>query len=243
MSLTRLVPVLAVFTLSAPIGACRDRVIAVPMPSDHAKPGEITVTGQARLEVSPDCADLTMVISADDKQPGPATKQAEAKEDAVVASLRASGVDAKDMKLSSLALAPQIDYAHSAAVIGYRAQITITVTTRDFAKLPQLLDAGSTAGVTEMTSQFRRSDLDQMKMQVRDMAIAAAKAKAEQTAHDLGVKLGRVVSASENPNGTMWTNAYFPSAAVARNDGGQLGGMLQPLTLDVTVGYELATEA
>jgi uncharacterized protein YggE len=223
------------------LAGCGDREILVPTPLEHAKPGEITVTGQARLDVSPDCADLTMVITADDPRAGAATKQAQAKETAVVDSLRAQGVDDKDMKLSSLALEPDMDYDHGrASLIGYRGRITITVTTRDFAKLPALFDAGSSAGVTEMSSQFRRSDLDQLKVQVRDMAIAAAKEKAAQTARDVGVTLGRVVSVAETPNGAMWSNAYFPNAAAARNTGGALGAMLEPLTLDVTIGYEIA---
>jgi uncharacterized protein YggE len=231
-------------TVATSLGACHYHEVLVPTPLEHAKPGELTVTGQARLDVSPDCADLTMVITADDPRAGAATKQAEAKQVAVVDSLRAQGVDAKDMKLSSLALEPELDYDHGRAnLIGYRGRITITVTTRDFAKLPALFDAGSSAGVTEMTSQFRRSDLDQLKAQVRDLAIAAAKQKAAQTARGVGVTLGRVVSVAETPNGAMWSNAYFPNAAAARDTGGALGAMLEPLTLDVTIGYELAPAA
>lgn len=230
--------------------ACHDRVIAVQAPpADTAKPGQMTVNGQARLEISPDCADLTMVITADGAKPGVATSQAEAEENAVVANLRAQGVGNKDMKLSSLQLEPEMEWVKDHYFLkDYRAQITITVTTRDFSKLAALMDAGSSAGVTQMSSQFRRSDLDKLKKEVRMMAIAAAKEKAESTAKALGIKLGRVTSVAENAGGYMWSNAYFPRArdnvnvSDTRSDGQPLGGDLQPLTLDITVGYELAVE-
>jgi len=107
------------------------------------------------------------------------------------------------------------------------------------------MDAGAQAGVTNMSSQFRRSDLDQLKKKVRDMAILSAKEKAEQTAHDLGIHLGRVISVTENQGGTMWSQEYFPQAANVQqtsNSGVSLGGTLQPLTLDITIGYELAEQ-
>lgn len=41
----------------------------------------------------------------------------------------------------------------------------------------------------------------------------------------------------------MWSNYYFPQVAnsveVRDNSAVALGGTLQPLTLDVTIGYEL----
>jgi uncharacterized protein YggE len=210
----------------------------------------MTVQGSARLEVSPDCADLTMTLSADNPRPGAATHDAQARENAVVGKLNALGIDAKDLKLSSLQLDPV--YARpvpDAAWLpqklqGYRAAITITATTRDFSKLPAMMEAAGDAGVTTMTSQFRRSDLDKLKREVRDMAIAAAKAKADQTARGLGIHLGRITSVGETPAGVMWGSQYFPQAnAVATvSSGDTLGGTLQPLSLDITIGYELADE-
>jgi uncharacterized protein YggE len=106
------------------------------------------------------------------------------------------------------------------------------------------MDAGASAGATSMSTAFRRSDLADLKKKLRDQALAAAKAKAEQTATALGIKLGRVVSVAENAGGYMWSNAYFPNSASAMDAPTAaiaIGGSLQPLTLDVSVGYELAS--
>jgi uncharacterized protein YggE len=244
---------LTALALAFPLTACHDRpqVIAVQgAPTDPSgRPGQMTVVGSAKLEVSPDCADLTMTISAEQPRPGAATHDAQALEDGVIAKLRALGIGAKDLKLSSLQISPEYEpqLAMPPRLKGYRAAITITATTRDFSQLPAMMEAAGDAGVTTMTSQFRRSDLDKLKREVRDMAIAAAKAKADQTAHALGVHLGRITSIAENAGGTMWSSEYFPQATenmvATRASDGALGGTLQPLTLDITVGYELANEA
>lgn len=238
--------------LAAALPACRDRapqIVALPT-ADFEKPGQMTVTGQATLEISPDCADLTMTLGADDLRPGVATRGVEDKERALVAALDKVGVARADLKLSNLSLEPIYEPTASGwaqlRIHTYRAAITVTATTRDFAKIGAIMDAGATAGATSMSSAFRRSDLVALKKQVRDMALAAAKDKAKQTASALGIKLGRVISVGEAPNGAMWGNAYFPrmdNAAATMSSNVTLGGTLQALTLDVTVGYELAKEA
>jgi uncharacterized protein YggE len=95
-----------------------------------------------------------------------------------------------------------------------------------------------------MSSAFRRSDLPELKKKVRDLAVVAARAKAKQLTDAAGVKLGRIVSIGEAPTGAMWGSAYFPqvsnSVEVSNTSGGALGGSLQALTLDITLGYELA---
>jgi uncharacterized protein YggE len=125
-----------------------------------------------------------------------------------------------------------------------RAEITVTATTHKFEQLGDMMDAGGNAGATQMSSAFRRSDLPALKKKVRDMALAAARDKAKQTADALGIKLGRIVTVAETTNGMMWGNAYFPQVAnevrTASTPTASIGGTLQPLTLDVTVGYELA---
>ncbi len=128
---------------------------------------------------------------------------------------------------------------------GYVASVTVTATTKSFGKIGSMMEVGADAGATSMSSQFRRSDLAELKKKVRDMALAAAKDKAKQTAGALGIDLGHIVSVAENVGG-MWNQAYFPQVSnamevrAAPSTGVALGGTLQPLTLDITIGYELA---
>jgi uncharacterized protein YggE len=93
--------------LATSLFACADRapqVIQVT-PSEIVKtPGAMTVTGTATLEVSPDCADITMTITSDGARPGIATSGAQKKQQAVVDALKKIGVETKDLKLSILSL-------------------------------------------------------------------------------------------------------------------------------------------
>ncbi len=247
---------LAALVLASSLTACGDRaphVIAVPAnAAELARPGLMTVTGQATLEVSPDCADLTNTLAADNIKPGLAAKQLEAKKLIMISALQKIGVETADIKLSNLQLDPIYEPNREGwatlKVRTYRAQITVTATTKDFAKIAEIMDAAASSGASSVSNQFRRSDLPALKKKVREMALAAAKDKAKQTASALGIELGRVVSVAENQGGSLWHAAYFPQTAnvmETHNTSGAvvLGGALQPLTLDVTIGYELSKEA
>jgi uncharacterized protein YggE len=243
---------LVLAALVTSVAACGrpPQIITLPSTAEVEKPGQMVVNGTATLEVSPDCADLTMTLSADGARPGVATKSVQAKERDLVAALGKLGVEAADLKLSYLTLNPIYDPNPSGwaqlSIHTYRAEITVTATTHKFDQIGAIMEAGAEAGSSSMSSQFRRSDLAELKKQVREMALTAAKAKAQQTATALGIKLGRIVSVGENVNGSMWGNAYFPQVANemrTANAGITLGGTLQPLTLDITIGFELAREA
>jgi uncharacterized protein len=245
---------LASLVFATSLFACKEpapQIVAIPAPVDVTKaPGQMTVVGSATLEVAPDCADLTMVLGADGMKPGVATTAVQAKQQALVAALMKLGLETADIKLSHVTLNPIFaidkDGVWSQTKIAtYRAEITITASTKRFELIAGMMDAGAQAGATSMTSQFRRSDLDQLKKQVREMALKAAREKAEATAKALGVTLGHVVAVNEAPNGYMWRNAYFPANEMKVADRPDAGGMvtlgasLQPLTLEVTVGYDL----
>jgi uncharacterized protein len=238
---------LAASMLAVP--ACADRgapqIVMTPA-AEVERPGSMTVTGTAVLEVSPDCADLTMTIVGEGARPGQATAAVQRQQQELVEALKKIGVEGADLKLSYLRLDPV--YAQTTLgvqtqrITGYRAEVTVTATTKRFELVSSIMEAGANAGASSMSSQFRRGDLPELKKQVRELALKAAKEKAAQTAKTLGIELGRIVNVAETPNGTMWGSAYFPQVAneaVTRSSAGVLGGALQALTLDVTLGYEL----
>ncbi len=239
--------------LAVSLAACAERpppVVQVHTSDVTKAPGQMTVIGSATLEVSPDCADVTMTVVADGRRPALSTKAVQDKQAKLVAALQAIGVKSADMKLSTLALEPMYEPNEEGwaqlAIRTYRASITITVETKQFDRIAAIMEAGSDAGASSMSTRFRRSDLPTLKKQVREMALTAAKDKAVQTAHNLGLTLGRVVNVSETSGGRMWSSEYFPQvsnvnvAVTVPDPGVTLGGTMQPLTLDITVGYELA---
>src|ERR1043165_6091460 len=77
------------------IPACGDRaapqIVAVPAAAELEKPGSMTVTGTAVLDVSPDCADLTMTIVGEGARPGQATASVQRQQQELVEALKKIG--------------------------------------------------------------------------------------------------------------------------------------------------------
>src|SRR6185437_798252 len=147
------------------------------------------------------------------------------------------GVADKDLALSTLGVDPIYRSDGTRSVLdGFRAHLTITATTRAFDQVAPLMEAAADAGVTEMSSRFRRSDLETIRKQVRAQALSAAQAKARDTAATLGLTLGRITTVSDASQSYMYSNEYFPSGG---GGGGGLGGESQPITVDVTLTYDI----
>lgn len=229
-------------------GDARPQVITVPAAVDVAKRGTMTVTGTATLQVSPDCADLSMTVSVEAPRPGPAATGAQTQQKALVSALRAAGVEGGDIKLSELRLDPvyqdSLERISSPKIIAYRGAVTVVVTTKKLDRIGALMEVGANAGVTAMSSELRRSDMPELKKKVRDMALLAAKDKAAQTAKTLDIKLGRVVNVTEAPIAPSWGRTTYANY-LGNNVGSMpssdqaLGGTMQPLTLDVTLELDL----
>jgi uncharacterized protein YggE len=221
--------------------------IVVRTDKDPVHPGQLVVTGSATLNVSPDCADLTMTITGSSMRPHTAVDEVRTREQALVVALKKLGVEQADLKLSTIGIQPEYEWIQSRSVLKtYNAQITISVTTKKFELLGELMEAGADAGVTQMASEFRRSDLATLKQKVRDQALEAAKEKARRTAATLGIPLGHVSSVAEqNPTPDV-NRSYYMRATNAQENmdaAGAIGAELQPLTLEVTVTYDLPESA
>src|SRR6188768_2510308 len=92
------------------LAACSDRTPQVVTlqqpPAQPVQPGIMTVTGTATLDVSPDCADITMTLISDAPKAATAASALTKKQTDLVAAMKELGVEARDIKLSSVMLNP-----------------------------------------------------------------------------------------------------------------------------------------
>jgi uncharacterized protein YggE len=220
---------------------------AAPIIPDRPLP-QFSVTGQAKLEVTPNCADLMLTVSSEAPKSAAATTSTLAKQADLITRLEAAGVARSDIKLSAVQISPTFTYSSSGTITSrtFRGEVRVTVTTKDFGKISDLMDASAAAGVSAMTSSFRHDGIEQLKKQVRDLALAAAREKASQMAAGLAFELGPVVGLTENPTGYMWQNGYFPNVrAAAETSLDAVDGMVgigveaQEISVDVSVSYEI----
>ena len=203
-------------------------------------PRQLTVTGTATLDLTPDVMDVRMQISAEAGRPKAAVALVRAHQAEVTAAVAKLHVGKDDLKLSQLSLSPTYD--DHGNVRGYQATVTLTASSKDFDLLGDLAEAGAAAGATGLAASFRRSDLPAQKAHVRALAIEAAKAKAKQTAELLGFSLGPVDTVSEGTgdswgyNGGAVNNVY---SNATRTPASEVNPEASSLTLAVTVAFEI----
>ncbi len=139
----------------------RTTPVAISMAAPLVAPS-FSVTGAAKLEIVPDCADVAMTISGEGSKSAVAAALTKERQRKLVELLQAAGVQTGDIKLSSVQLTPVIEYNRNGEVLSrrFRSETRVVVTTKDFTKISDIFVAGAAAGISTMSSSFRKESLD-----------------------------------------------------------------------------------
>lgn len=159
----------------------------------------ISVSGEAVLRAAPDEFIFYPTYQEKGKTSSEAIDKASKKGNAVVTKLKEIGVDASKIKTNvSSGSDVYHDERKTTDEITASYSITATVNDLELAKqvLAYLVTTNPLYGVSPQ-STFSRETRNRLEIEARSQALAAAKKKAEQTATELSLKLGRVVSVSE----------------------------------------------
>jgi uncharacterized protein YggE len=169
--------------------------------SAEEPPSFISVTGEARISVPPDLAQIDAGVTSEARTAREASDSNNAAMGKVLLALKGAGIDEKDYQTSRLSLQPQYSSAKSgspAAVVGYRASNRVTIRLRDVAKVANVVDTLVTAGANEIGGiNFMVSQASKLLDDAREQAVADARRKAETYAKAAGVTLGAPLSISE----------------------------------------------
>jgi uncharacterized protein YggE len=160
----------------------------------------VTVTGEATVGVAPDTAVIRIGVTSQEKTAREAGEANAKQMTSVLAAIKASGIAERDIQTSRLSLQPQYDpnKGGTARLTGFQATNQVTIRIRDIENLPSVLDRAIAAGANEMSGiEFVVSEQSKLLDQARDDAIADARRKAELYARAAGVKIGHVISISE----------------------------------------------
>jgi uncharacterized protein YggE len=222
--------------------------VAAAAPAEK-QPRTLTVTGTAEISVAPDICHITLGSeSLDKKSARTAYRMNAALMNAVVAAVKAVGIEPKDLQTSRLTVQPAYRYeekTNKRLFDGYRVTQQLEVKVRDLEKVTAVLDAGIEAGATEVNGvNFTVENPKRYTAEARLEAARAAQSKAQTMAEVMGVKLGKPMSISESePSG--WGGYYAQTANVAMRDQSGLPDVaeLQPgevkLTRTVYATYEI----
>jgi uncharacterized protein YggE len=162
----------------------------------------VTVNGQGSVSITPDTALAQVGVEARAPQLNDALADATQRMTQVLESVRALGIDSKDVSTSRVAIepiaAPRRNEGDPVRIDGYRVGNTAQVRIRDVRMVGRVLDAVVRAGANTIGSlAFTVSDRTAVEAQARALAVRDAATKAQQLAEAAGVRLGPLLTLTE----------------------------------------------
>jgi uncharacterized protein YggE len=200
-----LVPILALAFIAT---ACEgDTTVNVPPQGDSSVTDGITVSGLGEVRTEPDIAIVNIGIEASGATVQEARDTGADAASKLIASVKANGVEDKDIMTTSVNIYPQYFYSQNEPprITGYIANNQLAVTVRDLDKAGKVIDDGVAAAGDAARLQgisFGIDDPQPFLKEAREKAIADAKSRAETYAAAAGVKVGVILSISESSGST-----------------------------------------
>ncbi|QNF33046.1 SIMPL domain-containing protein [Adhaeribacter swui] len=173
-------------------------------------PPLVNVSGYGEVKVQPDEISLQVAVETRDKSLDEAKKQNDKNVAAILAYLKKSGVDAKNVQTTYMSVQPIYSGNFGQATPDvYTATKTINVLVKKISSFDELMAGIYKAGANRVDGiDFRTSDLQKHREQARKLAVQAARQKATALTSELGAKVGRVYSINESGNNYPGPIAY-----------------------------------
>jgi hypothetical protein len=170
--------------------------------SDGSGSQGISVSGEGRVSVAPDMALLNIGVSSKEDTVAAANSAAQAAMDRLLSSLTGDGIAEEDIQTSQFSINPEYDYQfNEQKLTGYRVTHMLQVKVRDIDRAGEVIDGGVEAAgdlVQVDSISLTVDDTSAMANQARELAMADAKAKAQELARLAEVELGKPISISES---------------------------------------------
>lgn len=223
-----------------------------PQPTADAQPvcdstRTVQVSGSALINVTPDRALIQLGVQSNGATPDAVQAANSAAIQKVIKSLKAQGVEAKDIATDFYVIQPIYEDYDSLYIKGYRINNIVAVTLRDVKKTSDVLAAALKAGANQVINvELYTSELRKYRDQARELAMKAAKEKAQALAKTAGAETDCVLNISENSwsyyngwwwygggNQNVWTQNTVQNAAPSggANAGGNPGSGDEPISL------------
>lgn len=178
---------------------------AMPARADTPRVATMDMVGTGTVTATPDMAIVTSGVVSDAETAGQALTANTEAMTAVIARIKDSGIEGRDIQTSGFSVQPRYRQVKNGSydeyrteIVGYRVSNNVSVRVRDLARLGTLLDAMVRDGANEIGGvNFIVSDADKLKDTARKEAVADAVRKARIYAEAAGIKLGRVLSITE----------------------------------------------
>lgn len=193
-----------------------------PWDSRSGGPPHISVNGEAVVYVKPDKIVVRLGIETDDKDVATAKqKNSEILKDALTV-IKGNGVADRDIQTDHLSLEPRWrDEYRRKEFLGYRVRNSLTATVTDVSKLEPLITQLLATGVNYIHGiDFQTKQFKKHREEARQLALKAAKEKAEKMSAALGQTIGAPLAINEGYSGSgSWYYGSWSGWGYGRGDG------------------------
>jgi uncharacterized protein len=200
----------------------------------------ITVSADGSVAVEPDTARINTGVTTEAETAQEALAENSRIMKEVIAGLKASGIDPKDIQTSSLHVSPRYtrpQKGETRQIDGYQVTNQVEVVAKDVAKLGEILDKLVTLGANQLGGlSFEASEAETLRDEARKEAVANARRRAELFATAAGVELGDVLSISEGGYGG---GSPRPMARMMKSEAVPIESGTQTLTASVSITWAL----
>ncbi len=211
-------------------------------------PPMISVNGIGEVKVQPDEVVVTLGVELRDKNLDQVRQQTDKRAAAIIAYLKKQGVESKHIQTSYMQVQPvhssaSSDYGRTTPDF-YMAHKTMTFVLTKLDKFDEVISGLYGVGINRVDGiSFRVSDVEKHKVAARKKAVSDAKSKAAALTAELGAKVGKVYSISENTDGGgprplyAQQNMMMRDAAMSEAGGPSIAGGEVVITSTVNVSF------
>lgn len=159
----------------------------------------INVSGTGRVSLTPDLVTMQLGVDIRNEDLGAAQQEAAATMERLISALRDAGIAERDIQTSGYSIWLEYDYnKNPQTVVGYHVAHNVTVKVRDIDRAGETIETAVANGATVVNGiWFGLSDPTEATRQARELAVADARAKAEELARLTGSTLGPVQTITE----------------------------------------------
>jgi len=194
----------------------------------------IQVSGTAVVNVVPNRVLIQLGVQSNGRTPQSVEATNSAAINKIIRALKAQGIEEKDIVTDWYVIQPLYDDYDSLDIKGYRIHNIVAVTLRDIKTVNKVISAALNAGANQVINvEFYLSDLRKYRDQARELAMKAAKEKANDLASAAGAETGCVMNINENTwsnyyggwygqSQNLWTQNVIQNAAPAGGESGAL---------------------
>jgi uncharacterized protein YggE len=164
----------------------------------------VTASGEAVITVEPDQAEIDIGVVSQAKNAPDAARENADKLSRVMAEVKKILGKGDEVKTASYSLTPNFRYPQGGKpeLVGYTATNVLRIKTGTLTNVGKLIDAGMHSGANTIHRlAFTLKDEQSAQLQALRSASAKAKAKADEIAGALGLKVVKVLSVSEGDRG------------------------------------------